>query len=784
MFHALPAELKALSRWVLWRLEERDGKWTKVPLQASNGAHASVTNPSHWTTFEAALATYEALKTSHNLSGIGFVLGDGICGLDLDNVYDSEGRIVDQRKYAIARAFKSYTERSPSGTGIHVIMRASVGGKRDKSGIEIYSEARYFTMTGDVLQDGPVADCQAQADELVKEIEADRFANQPITQVDYTVAERITDMQLYEYASTAENGEKFLRLWNGNWTGDYPSQSQADSALINILAYYTDAPSQVDRMFLQSGLGQRKKALRGPYRAKMVAMAFDRKVPMVDVTGIMASAPMLPSIALPPTAWGQMAAPAPMPEPDEAEPSPYSFPAGLVGEIADFIYRQSPYPMVETALAASLGLMAGICGRQYQVGRLGLNLYIMLLAGTGAGKEAMAQGIGALMDAVSNPPKVHEASEANLNLGFPASKGFLGAGELTGKGALNGFMRGGTLSYLSIQSEFAFKMAAMSKEFANPGDQQFQKLLLELYMKSSEGNPYRGTLSADKEKDVPILDSPALSILCESTPEKLYGLLDETMVASGLLPRFTIIEAKGYPDWNVGHETVKPSENLVMGVKSLCLQVLEFKASKADFRVQVMFKDEDTVKLANDFREWARNFLKAKNAGEVHKELWNRAHLKTLRMAALVAIGQNRTHPIITPEIFNWAGSIVVHEIKALLRKFQAGEIGKPVYDDAAQYDDLRSIVKAWNEMTPDEIAKSKTYSRFGKAKEWGGIPYSFMFLRSSTASFKKDKRGHKVSLEAAIKHMMDIGELEQFRPTKDGQPLDERGRYYRSKGI
>ena len=80
--------------------------------------------------------------------------------------------------------------------------------------------------------------------------------------------------------------------------------------------------------------------------------------------------------------------------------NPYVPPPGLMGEIAKFIHAAAPRPVPEIALAGAIGLMAGICGRAFNVSGTGLNQYILLLAPTGTGKEAAATGINSLMKSI------------------------------------------------------------------------------------------------------------------------------------------------------------------------------------------------------------------------------------------------------------------------------------------------------------------------------------------------------------------------------------------------
>ncbi len=147
----IPAELKERDQWVVWRLEEQDSRLTKVPYGPRTGRKASSTDSLDWSTFEEAVAAYER---DGRYSGIGFVFtsGDPFTGIDLDDCCDSEtGELFEWAQHWVD-LFDSYTELSPTGRGVHIIVRGKTphNGRRTKDGktVEIYSTERYFTVTG------------------------------------------------------------------------------------------------------------------------------------------------------------------------------------------------------------------------------------------------------------------------------------------------------------------------------------------------------------------------------------------------------------------------------------------------------------------------------------------------------------------------------------------------------------------------------------------------------------------------------------------------------------
>jgi putative DNA primase/helicase len=151
----IPTELGERRQWVVWRYEERDGKRTKVPYVPGTHRRASHSDLMTWRNFSRALQAYE------NYDGIGFMFSsaDPYVGIDLDHCRDPEsGEIAEWAQEIVDRVGdEAYVEVSPSGTGVHIITRGTVrgGGMRKKvepeGEIELYSQQRFFTMTGEVL---------------------------------------------------------------------------------------------------------------------------------------------------------------------------------------------------------------------------------------------------------------------------------------------------------------------------------------------------------------------------------------------------------------------------------------------------------------------------------------------------------------------------------------------------------------------------------------------------------------------------------------------------------
>jgi len=267
---ALPDRLTERDQWVCWRQQERDGKQTKVPINPHTGLFGSTTDSDTWSDFETARTTLE----DGSVDGVGFVFttDDPIVGVDLDDCRNSETGVLTDAAASIVTTIDSYTEVSPSGTGVHVLVTGSLPGERNRwDWIECYETARFFTVTGDHVPNTPTSiESRTAALESVYELHQQKATESDETDDDTgsdpavephnsddaaaTGDSGLSDSELLERAREAANSEKFTRLWQGNTAG-YDSHSEADMALCALLAFWSAGDrKQIDRLFRKSGL--------------------------------------------------------------------------------------------------------------------------------------------------------------------------------------------------------------------------------------------------------------------------------------------------------------------------------------------------------------------------------------------------------------------------------------------------------------------------------------------------------------------------------------------------
>lgn len=171
-YRHIPESWREHARWLCWKEEDRNGKLTKVPIApwATEGVRmVDKGNPHTWASFETA-AEYAEMTPGWGL-GYVFVRDGPFVGVDLDDCIE-DGELTDDAT-AIVDDLDSYTEYSPSGTGLHIIVKGELpagrANKNDAAGVEVYDRDRFFTVTGDTLEDRPIEERTDAVAEMAEE---------------------------------------------------------------------------------------------------------------------------------------------------------------------------------------------------------------------------------------------------------------------------------------------------------------------------------------------------------------------------------------------------------------------------------------------------------------------------------------------------------------------------------------------------------------------------------------------------------------------------------------
>ena len=721
MLNNIPQELKALPQWaVAGPLRE--------PLDPKTGKRASVNDPESWGSYEQAIAR---ARGGH----IGFILShtDPYTIIDMDNKIDKPlSEEQKARHSAVLNAIDSYTETSMSGRGLHIVVKANIPRGVNRDYLEVSSSARFMIFTGKVFKDRPINDYQEMLTSMFHQMGG-------VEQSDLIEQEDVlSDNQLFEMAFYAANGAKFDRLCRGD-IAEYPSQSEADLALLSIIAYYTKDNEQVRRLFRYSELGEREKAHKdNVYLDYALRRIRAKQPPAVDVTTL-DGIPLTPDTPLPPVPVSRPKLPAA----PRLPAFKLTFPSGLVGDIARYTMATAYRPVPEISLMAALGLMGGVAGRAYNISGTGLNQYLVLLAGTGTGKEGMAKATDKLMTAVKDQ--------------IPSASTFIGPGAFASGQALGKRLAIQPCFY-SILGEFGLTLKAMTGPKASSSEQMMKKVLLDLYNKSGENDMLQSTVYSDAEKSIDPIRAPSLTILGESTPSQFYNALGREQVEMGLIPRFTVLEYHGKRNPLNPNAGCPPAEGLVDRLCNVVQASLQLADNSTCCRIAI---DEEAQGVLDLFNLEIDAIVNANEADEVLKQLWNRAHLKALKLSGLIAVGVNHLQPTVTKEHADWSIEFTRHEITTILGRFSEGDVGD---GPARQDSDLRRAFKKWVAMTPAQRVKHKACPAISVRSNV--VPYSYLSATlRRLSSFTGGNTSGTLALKHAIADMVDTGELSQIPP-------------------
>jgi hypothetical protein len=500
----IPQELKALPQWICWKWGNRDGKATKIPINPKNNGFAKTTDPKTWTGFEMALRAANYYKM-----GIGFVFTAeaGIVGIDMDGVIDHE----------LIGWMDSYAEKSVSGNGAHIYVKAILPDHRGRKShpLEIYSDKRFFVVTGDVIRPGAIETRIEQVNEFLGQFPAEKEDREPdlsglgIRQSPRSNAPE-TDQGLLDKMFASANGQQILSLWDGHLDGHDGDHSKADAALLSHLRFWTGGDkARAFDLFSRSGL-YRKKWDRTDYRERTWKAIDSGEVydPVKEAEAEEAPVYQAPTKA--------------------PQQEFISAPPGAAEMISSYFNQTARIPQPGFAVHTSLAVLSAVLGRRFRTSQGNFpSLYYLCLAKSGTGKE-------------------HCKTVAEKALTFMGMGKLIGSSGFASPGAVMSALRDKPCQ-LAVIDEFGKYLEAM-KDKRNIHQQGANKLLMEatgrLHGTLRPIEYSRETLKKDERKAVQAEDKtilrPALTILGLTTPSTFFDALGLAQVRDGFLGRFLV----------------------------------------------------------------------------------------------------------------------------------------------------------------------------------------------------------------------------------------------------
>lgn len=250
-----------MDRWCNWKLVVKNGRETKMPVCSTTGELARSNDENTWSSFD------DALSASVQYDGLGFFFKEPYIGIDIDDVGgEIRDYLADEHEDNIVSEFVdmlgSYAEVSPSGNGIHIILKGELPPEgRRKGNVEIYTSGRFFTVTGNAI--GGYSHITDDSDYgKVKYLHNKYIASsEPTPARSFKEGEGndLSESTLIHIAESSKNGTRFKLFMHGGWEQFYDSQSEADMAFANDLAFWTARDfNKMDNIYRESSMMREK----------------------------------------------------------------------------------------------------------------------------------------------------------------------------------------------------------------------------------------------------------------------------------------------------------------------------------------------------------------------------------------------------------------------------------------------------------------------------------------------------------------------------------------------
>lgn len=633
----VPKAISGLRQWICWRYEGADKR--KVPRQP-NGEFAKSNDPATWYPLDRVVGV-------PGMSGPGFVFAPagGLFGIDLDNCVDEHGQIADWAT-KIIEEFATYAEWSPSGNGIKLWGRGSLGDRGRKTavgdklpsgkqpGIEIYDRGRYFTFTGEAFPAfREIADCQKQLDSLVAELWPAPSAkpnNLVATQHTPSPSVVLGDVQAraMAYVATIPGGVAGQR---GSDLAYHVAQSLVKGFGLSIEearpifeSYSSRCSPPWSEREIEHKLVSARDASRMPEGYLLVRENAEVSLEQYLVSACREIAPAVNGSSH-----------AGHPEPPEHEgrfPEECLRPPGLVGLIVEHNLATALYPQPELALAGAVALMGVITGRKVRTKEgMRSNVYVLGLGASGSGKE-----------------HARKVNKDILSQSSASAEKMLGPERIASAAGMVASIHEQPAILFQLD-EIGRLIQTMQSSSRSPHLFNIASVLMTLY--SSANTVWKADAYADQKKNRTIVH-PHCCLYGTTTPEQFWHSLTADNVSDGFLGRLLVFEGRPYVPPQRGIESRDPSEEILLRVR----EWIEYgtTGNLGNQSISAM-----TLKIDADAQQRLEDHYDAIHQRRVTEEIdraaiWSRSGEKAVKLAMLFACSRG-VEPTITLEDVNLA---------------------------------------------------------------------------------------------------------------------------------
>lgn len=733
MISNVPEELKALQNWVCFDITP-EGK--KIPYTPGSDQTAGSNRPTDWRSFRAACKDVESGKRDH--IGFCFAESDGFTFIDLDDMEDEDQKRVFKR-------IRSYSQTSVSGKGVHIICKGTFKGKGKHPAFPsagLFKTNRFCLMTADII--GKRNKIKVVDDDDLQSIHTwlgggkDMDDDFDLTEYSPEIPDQtVIDLGIDQFKT------KFDEMCSGRWQqfeeykGDH---STADHAFLAMLCDLTESNQQVRYLFSISGMWSEaraeKKAGHGltGYLNRTIRTVRSKQARELARTS---------KIIL---AFGEDEIDTP--EPVEAVITPVktkgdnnlieSLPPGLVKDIARYSYKSAYLPLQEASLLSGLQMMSVLCGRGYLTPtKSGLNLWLILVGGTGCGKDEYQSCMKRLITATGK--RVNSLRK------------IFGGEIVSGPGIEAVFQD--TFRYVSYIPEFGDTF----KTLANPQAPDYVKTLtrglLNSYNSAGQGGSSEGRRKAQKTEEKVYVERPCLCLAGEATPESLYGSMTTRELATGFLQRFILLDVPE-SSWSAEENAKNGASPPLELINKLEQLAIAMDTADVSGKYTIIDSSPEATKILKDYRDQKRREIMSLPDGLAKKEVINRAGLKALRVASVLAVSADFYSPRIEAEHALWAINFVEKTDGCVLARFDTGEVGSGQVKQESEILRVARSVKKMDLPTRRGLGMNRKV-----AKEDTMMPLAVIKkMVVNNAAFSGDRLGAVTAFERCVDAMVRAG--------------------------
>lgn len=675
------AQIKTMRQWVCWRYEDRGGpKPTKVPYQPRTGFKASASNPAHWGTYAEAVARAQRGHTDGGpFNGIGFCLSedDDLTGIDLDGCRDPNTGDLSPLAQQLVDLGESYCEATPSETGLRILALGKIDKalKRDGVGVEIYGRGRYLTITGWHLPGapdriGPAPRTIAALQKAVAQHDAKVAAAKPLAATvagqnpgspssrapagegspffravnsaalaalhewvpaifgsaarfqpgtgAYRVSSQSLGRKLEEDLSIAPNG---IRDWGIGDMGDAREGARTPIDLVIAFGFETDPLSAARWLCQQMGRDAEDLGWNdgGAIGAEIAAQLLGARTVVETEGGAVADAETGEILPPPDASAGEL-------------PPELANPPGLLGELTDWICDTARRPQRALSIGAALTVIGTLAGRHIAgpTGS-GTHLYVVGLAPTGAGKD-------------------HPLQQTMTALSTIGAQHLIGPGQFISMPAVINFMARAPLSVCPFD-EFGSFLKRINSRKASGFEGAISGMLRTAWGASFKPMPTPEWAGRTAQ----LIHAPALSIFGVSTVEEFYGALEGGDTSNGVLNRLLVVETRKRPKDRSPTVTAMPAP-LVDGLKAILHRggPLVFSQLQMPDQMPPVYRMPWGPGAEAAFADLVEEINDLCDGDALAQAFYARTAETAIRLASILAVGQNPIRPTVTLEAFRW----------------------------------------------------------------------------------------------------------------------------------